>query len=388
MNIKDYLEWRGDVSLAYSPFNDVDNLCLCQAFYIKFEELIDSVNDVYTIKQLSDLYFKNHSEEELKDESDSPNILRLLAQSVRFKDAKLHHFVSIYNEESMEQFAVAQIELSDGNCFVVFRGTDDTLVGWKEDFKLAYDVISSQVSANEYVLKYLKPFKKYIFAGHSKGGALALSAAMNCPSMIQRNIEVIYSNDGPGLNDKYFYNEEFKAIKDRIIKIVPEFDIIGTIFDNKEIKHIVAKANANPIMQHSVSSWEILNNKIIETQINELSEVIKEGFDDFLTNVEISKRKKFVLEVFDALDELHIHTLSELSQIGIKPFINALMVIGDMDEEVKDTANKFISIFTKILEYKAKSTSQMINDKANQAKEEISEYITNKAKQIKKVKIK
>jgi len=388
MNIKDYLEWRGDLSLKVSPFNDVDNMILCQAFYARFDSYIKDYKESLTLKELSDLYFTYHNESECENETDSPNILRLLGESERFKDARLHHFISIYNKKTTEQFAAAQIDLSDGSTFVVFRGTDDTLVGWKEDFKLAYEVIEAQMSASEYVLKYLKPFKKYIFAGHSKGGCLAIYAAMSLANNIQNNIQTIYSNDGPGLNQDYINKTEFQSIKDKIIKIVPEYDIIGTIYDSDDYRHIVVKSEVNPIMQHSMGNWDVKGTKLVLSSYSESSLLIKKGFKNFLNNVEVEKRKQFVLAVFKSMDELKIETLSQLSTVSFMQIINALKAISEMDESTKETANKFIEIFTSILEHKAKTTSDLISEKANQAKDEISEYIATKTKQIKKVKLK
>ena len=218
MNIIDYLKWRGDLSFKQDSFNEVDNLCLCHMSYTMFDDLIDT-NTVITIKELADLFFARHSEEEIKANksfvADAPYTLKALAESARFKDLKLHHFVSILNPETTEQFCAFQVDISDKLVFVCFRGTDDSLIGWKEDFKIAYEVTRAQESSKEYVKEYLKPLKKYIFAGHSKGGNLAIYAAMNANTSIRKRILTVYSNDGPGIADEFIDQNVYQEMKDR-----------------------------------------------------------------------------------------------------------------------------------------------------------------------------
>lgn len=369
MNIIDYLKWRGDLDFKQDPFNEVDNLCLCHMAYTMFDDLID-INTIITIQDLSALFFAKHSEEEIKANksfvADAPYTLKALANTNRFKNLKLHHFVSILNPETTEQFCAFQIDLSENLVFVCFRGTDDSLIGWKEDFKIAYEVTKAQLSSSEYIEKYLKPLKKYIFAGHSKGGNLAIYAAMNAKKSTRKRIISIYSNDGPGIADEFINQEVYQEMKDRYFKIVPEFDVFGLIYDHCE-KMKVVKSDSFFLLQHAATSWQVMGNQFeVLPSINPESKMIKDGFDDFMKEVSIESRKDLIEELFLALNELGVSKASDLSKTSITALIKAIKKVFEMNEEQKENGYKFVKIFTDMI-------SNSVNQRINNTKEAIQE---------------
>ena len=374
MNIIDYLKWRGDLSFKQDSFNEVDNLCLCHMSYTMFDDLIDT-NTVITIKELADLFFARPSEEEIKANksfvADAPYTLKALAESARFKDLKLHHFVSILNPETTEQFCAFQVDISDKLVFVCFRGTDDSLIGWKEDFKIAYEVTRAQESSKEYVKEYLKPLKKYIFAGHSKGGNLAIYAAMNANTSIRKRILTVYSNDGPGIADEFIDQNVYQEMKDRYIKIVPEFDVFGLIYDHcPNVK--VVKSDSFFLLQHAATSWQVMGNKFeITESITMESKMIKDGFDGFMKEVNIKERKELIEELFLALNELGVSKASDLSKTSIKALIRAVSKVFAMNENQKENGLKFVKIFT-----------DMFSNSVNQRIIDTREAIQEKSKEI------
>lgn len=369
MNIIDYLKWRGDLDFKQDPFNEVDNLCLCHMAYTMFDDLID-INTVISIKDLSDLFFSKHNEEEIKENksfvADAPYTLKALSNTKRFKDLKLHHFVSILNPETTEQFCAFQIDLSTDLGFVCFRGTDDSLIGWKEDFKIAYEVTRAQLSSSEYIENYLKPLKKYIFAGHSKGGNLAIYAAMNAKKATRKKIVAIYSNDGPGIADEFINQEVFKEMKDRYIKIVPEFDVFGLIYDHCPNMKVV-KSDSFFLLQHAATSWQVMGNQFeFVPTINKESKMIKDGFDDFMKEVSIDARKELIEELFLALNELGVSKASDLSKTSVSALVKAIKKVFEMNESQKENGLKFVKIFTDMI-------SNTVNQRINDTKEAIQE---------------
>ena len=177
MNILDYLKWRGDLTFKQDPFNIVDNVILSQMAYTVFDPYVTEKGS-YTVKEISDMYFKEHTEQECIDSSSfiglAPLVLKGMAETVRFKDAVIHDFVSETDTETHQQFACFSIDLSDKTTYVAFRGTDDTLTGWQEDFCLSYETVPAQISAVNYLNKHIKRGRKYRIGGHSKGGNLAV----------------------------------------------------------------------------------------------------------------------------------------------------------------------------------------------------------------------
>ena len=374
MNIIDYLKWRGDLSFKQDPFNEVDNLCLCHMTYTVFDDLID-YNSALTIRELSDLFFLKHSEEEIKASrsfvADAPYTLKELGMSRRFGDLRIANFVSILNEETTEQFCALQIDLGNGLIFVSFRGTDDTIIGWKEDFKITYEITRAQKSALNYVNKDLLRGRKYIFAGHSKGGNLAIYAAMNAPKRIRNRIVSVYSMDGPGIADEFIDEKLFQEIKDRYIKIVPEFDVFGMIYDHCENLKIV-KSDSFFLNQHAATSWQVMGKDFEYLEdVSSESRMIKDNLIAFMNEVGLEKREDFVEACFGALNELGIKNVSDMSRASLNALIRAIKRFADMDEQNKETGYKLIKVFTDMI-------SGSFNVKINETKEVIHDTLFNK----------
>ena len=156
MNMLDYLVWRGDLTFAQSEFNEVDNLILCYLVYVNLDGIAPEMGEeAVSVRQLSETFFTRYSEKELeKDKSFirfAPVVLKEMAQTRRFGDLLVQNYVNKVDLEKMLQFAAMEIQLGDGTTFVAYRGTDDTIVGWKEDFYLSRGVVPAEKEAVDYL---------------------------------------------------------------------------------------------------------------------------------------------------------------------------------------------------------------------------------------------
>lgn len=379
MNIIDYLKWRGDLSLKASPFNEVDNLIISQMAYTGFDEYF-KLKDSYTISELSDLFFNDHTDEEIMASKSfvklAPFVLREMANSIRFKDCLVHDFVSTIDEKTFEQFCCFQVDLSDHTTYVAFRGTDDTIVGWHEDFCMSFEIVPAQVAAKEYIQK-LSPYRKYRIGGHSKGGALALYAGLNAPRK-GKNIINVYSNDGPGLNRKYLSQEELDAyenIKGKIIKIVPEFDFFGVLFSKDYITKVV-ESDAVMLLQHSAMSWLVEGTKFVETTLSEESKMIEVNYREFLDNANEEECKAFTEEIFDVLRDNNVDTVSEFIEGGLPLFVKTLYDISNMNKKSKAFAKSIFDAFIK-------GYGSGVGEKVKTAKDNLMESVIEKEKSLK-----
>lgn len=379
MNIIDYLKWRGDLSLKASPFNEVDNLIISQMAYTGFDEYF-KLKDSYTISELSDLFFNDHTDEEIMASKSfvklAPFVLREMANSIRFKDCLVHDFVSTIDEKTFEQFCCFQVDLSDHTTYVAFRGTDDTIVGWHEDFCMSFEIVPAQVAAKEYIQK-LSPYRKYRIGGHSKGGALALYAGLNAPRK-GKNIINVYSNDGPGLNRKYLSKEElegYENIKNKIIKIVPEFDFFGVLFSKDYITKVV-KSDAVMLLQHSAMSWLVEGTKFVETTLSEESKMIEVNYREFLDNANEEECKAFTEEIFDVLRDNNVDTVSEFIEGGLPLFVKTLYDISNMNKKSKAFAKSIFDAFIK-------GYGSGVSEKVKTAKDNLMESVIEKEKSLK-----
>lgn len=379
MNIIDYLKWRGDLSLKASPFNEVDNLIISQMAYTGFDEYF-KLKDSYTISELSDLFFNDHTDEEIMASKSfvklAPFVLREMANSIRFKDCLVHDFVSTIDEKTFEQFCSFQVDLSDHTTYVAFRGTDDTIVGWHEDFCMSFEIVPAQVAAKEYIQR-LSPYRKYRIGGHSKGGALALYAGLNAPRK-GKNIINIYSNDGPGLNRKYLSQDELDAyenIKGKIIKIVPEFDFFGVLFSKDYITKVV-KSDAVMLLQHSAMSWLVEGTKFVETTLSEESKMIEVNYREFLDNANEEECKAFTEEMFDVLRDAGVDTVSEFIEGGLPLFVKTLYDISNMNKKSKAFAKSIFDAFIK-------GYGSGVSEKVKTVKDNLMESVIEKEKSLK-----
>lgn len=379
MNIIDYLKWRGDLSLKASPFNEVDNLVISQMAYTGFDEYF-KLKDSYTISELSNLFFNDHTDEEIMASKSfvklAPFVLREMANSIRFKDCLVHDFVSTIDEKTFEQFCCFQVDLSDHTTYVAFRGTDDTIVGWHEDFCMSFEIVPAQVAAKEYIQK-LSPYRKYRIGGHSKGGALALYAGLNAPRK-GKNIINIYSNDGPGLNRKYLSKEElegYENIKNKIIKIVPEFDFFGVLFSKDYITKVV-KSDAVMLLQHSAMSWLVEGTKFVETTLSEESKMIEVNYREFLDNANEEECKAFTEEIFDVLRDNNVDTVSEFIEGGLPLFVKTLYEISNMNKKSKAFAKSIFDAFIK-------GYGSGVSEKVKTVKDNLMESVIEKEKSLK-----
>ena len=208
-NIEDYLVWRGDLSFSADPFNEVDNLILAQMAYVDFDGVVSVPGETkpLTLAEVNEAYHQIHTEEELRARktfiSSAPFLMEKAAKTARFGSILLTDYVNIVSVEAQEQMAVLTYLLPDGTSYVAFRGTDDTVVGWKEDFNLSYmDETLGQKHAVEYMnLCFADNHRPLRVGGHSKGGNFAVYASAFCDPSIRTQIREVYTNDGPGLLD-------------------------------------------------------------------------------------------------------------------------------------------------------------------------------------------
>lgn len=202
-NIEDYLLWRGDLTFEQDEFNLVDNLILAELAYVDFKDIIPAAGsgEKITLKQACDDFFELHDEEELKLVKSfiwyAPFFMKKMAHTKRFADMLLGNYALHNNEEKQVQFGAFTAEPGDGSIYVSFMGTDDSLVGWKEDFNMSFiRPIPSQLEAAEYVNETIKYSRRKIrLGGHSKGGNLAIYAAVKAKPSLRRRIIAVYNND-------------------------------------------------------------------------------------------------------------------------------------------------------------------------------------------------
>lgn len=350
-NIISYLKDYGKNSFNQSPFNEVDNACICQMFYADIDEYFKSKKS-YTLKELAALLFFDHSDTELKKSksliSGAPFVLKEMAKSDRFKDLVLTNFKVIEDKTKDELFCAGELRLDENTSYIVYRGTKDTVNSWKESFSLIYKKTASHVDADKYLRRTIKNDRKYYVGGHSKGGTMAIYAALVNPEC-HSNIIKVYSNDGPGLNPKILpenYHDNFKTLQGKYVKIIPEFDIFGTIFSSSRKKRII-KSNAIALRQHDIMLWIVDGNKFVDGKPLKRVEILRKAFEDYANTV---SDEEFALFLNNYESLLNKHGIDEIKGglNGMLPFvITSLSSVPTMSSNSKKVTMNLVKLIIK-----------------------------------------
>lgn len=334
-NVIDYLTWRGDISLACVPFNAVDNLALSLLAYILFENVM-SKNDRLTVKQAA-LELSGRPNDFGVMKNDHIRLLSELAGGARFQNAEISHCVSEIDPNEEKQFAAITIHLDDGSCFVAFRGTDNTLIGWKEDFNLSFiSPVPAQTASVQYLTDVAMQTTGAIrVGGHSKGGNLAIYAASQCSRLIQDRIVSIFSNDGPGLDDATFGSDGYTRMKDRFHSFVPQSSVIGMLLQHQE-NYAVVTSHAIGLFQHHPYTWQV-NRSGFEMldAIRPGSRYVNATLKNWLSSVSIEKRMIFVDTLYTVLSATNATTLEGLTAGWWKHAYAMLMKAKNIDSQTR-----------------------------------------------------
>ena len=345
-NLLDYLEWRGDLTLKQAPFNEVDNLILSEIAFLDFFGIVPEpgMGQGITIKEAASRYFADRSADEKIDmgvliPDVIPQLLRKMAATKRFGAMKLNGYVDYLDAEKVEQFAALTIETGDGMVYLAFRGTDDTLAAWKEDFMLAYlPEVPAQRSAVDYTMVMAKqyPRRKLRLGGHSKGGNLAIWVGVFVPEHIQRRIQQIWSNDGPGFLTDIRMLPGYQRVEKQIVSIVPKSSVVGMLLHHEKEQAIV-ESNYSGLLQHDGFSWQVLGDRFVRADsMTRQSKISDRTLQEWVARMPLEQKKRFVEGLFEVLSASGAETLSDLKEERLKNAIAMARAMKDMEKDTRD----------------------------------------------------
>lgn len=340
-NIIDYLLWRGDILITKEqPFNEVDSMIMARLSYLLFDKL--KLKDVITIEDAAKR-MEAFPEEDFLNVNDK-EFITCLGKSDRFKKMEVTDYIKVADKEAQKQFGAATIHLSKKEMYISYMGTDSTINGWKEDFNMAFmDNVPCQISGSEYLAKisHKYPHKKIRVGGHSKGGNVAIYAAITSAPSIQDRIIKVYNYDGPGFNKNITDKYENKDIIKKIETYIPQESVIGKTLDHKE--KVTTVLSRRGLLGHDIYSWEILGKDIIKSLgTTNISIDIDKTITDWLSNTTIEQRKIFIDTIFEILNSTDLDTFNELPK------------------NLKDTIPKILKKYSEISSDEKKTISEMI----------------------------
>lgn len=357
-DIFDYLKWRGDLSFERDGFNEVDNLIFSSLAYIDFEGIVPkgSCTANVTLHQAA-LQLKALQRSNTKNAffSRFPELLEKTAQTNRFKDVLLTCYISELDYAIPNQFSSIVFSINKKEHYLAFRGTDDNLAGWKEDFLMSFkEVVLAQLQAVDYVNTVLSHLRgRFFIGGHSKGGNLAIYAAAYTNDKNRNRITAIFNNDGPGFQKSIISTTGYHAISKRIHTFIPKSSVVGMLLEHGDDYKIVSSSE-NLITSHNPLTWAVSGTSfVLEKELSKTSLQINEALQTWLASLTLEQREQFVEGLFDVIHASGAETLTDLSNERLTVIDAMVKKIKSMDKEtrglLKDTAIHFLSIRQRLI---------------------------------------
>ena len=314
-NILDYLDWRGDLPVTADGWNDIDALVLATCCYNDFPDAAVPGARWSLGEMLPSLPALTPARQDNQYAVAKRSLLGAMASTRRFGQMLFHDFVNVVDEAKSMQFSAVTVDAPDGSSLVAFRGTDSTLVGWKEDFMMAFETpVPAQAAALEYLERVAAATTGPLrVAGHSKGGNLAVYAAMNASEAVQKRVEAVYSFDGPGLDEASLHSEGYARVSGRIRSFVPQASIVGMLLAYHPQYTVVKSTALGGIGQHDTLTWQVKGARFVAVdQLDRGSEVIDQTLHEWLRQCAPEQRRVFVNTLFDILQSTDAVTLTDM----------------------------------------------------------------------------
>ncbi len=347
----DYLDWRGDLSFDASPMNEVDSLILSQISYMDFEGIVPEElgGEPISLAAAAREYLRRHKGEiPYLGKILPPQTVSLTARAAktgRFGSLILCGYVNHVDDEAQTQFSAMTFLSERGRAYLAYRGTDDTLVGWKENFNMSFMMpVPAQLEAVSYLERMANALAGDLYlGGHSKGGNLAVYAAVKCDPSIKNRILGVFNNDGPGFDRPFVESKEYESMRGKIRTLVPQSSVVGMLLEHEE-NYEVVQSSASGLLQHNAFSWEVLGNRFIHLDtVEEESRLIDGALKEWMSEMEPEERERFVDSFYETISETGAKTLTELSAERVK----LVKIWNTLDPKSRSVILKCISLMVR-----------------------------------------
>ena len=347
-NAFDYLLWRGDLTFEADGFNEVDGSILAVLSYIDLGALSETKNRLYGMMReyLPDRKYDSLRMGLVIPSKNINRIFCLAASTRRFSSVRVSDYEAYTSVDEMCQFAAVVFHLSGSEAVVTFRGTDDTLVGWREDCAMSYlDQIPAQRMALDYLSRVAEkyPDKKLYVIGHSKGGNLAAYSFAAATDTVKKRVLRVYSYDGPGLRPELASKMRESEHKEKFVFIVPQSALVGTMFDRCN-DYTVIKSVSRGTAQHDTFGWEVKGKSFLRMpSLSPLGKRNEEQFNQSIRDMSDEERAEVIDTLFSVIDSTGASNLSELAEGKLKAIGLLMKNYGNMEKRKKDLIMSFVA---------------------------------------------
>ncbi len=353
-NVSDYIKNYGNISFKDKPFCDEDNVAMCMSFYMPLDKVVSPSFDEepktfgMASRELFALRGSKHKPVGLVLVKEISRLLMDMAARKRFAEVKVIACTDNFNKKPAVQFNAGTFLLPNGDIVVLFRGTDDTLTGWKEDLDMVSpEGIPSEKLSVEYLAEVANRFDgDIIVCGHSKGGYVAQYAVLNSPKEIRDRVKALYNNDGPGFkNYDYLGSDVYQELLPRYKHLIPQSSFIGMMLMHDDDYTIVKSSGLIGPIQHDLRTWQFKGDKLITLKDTTVSSKVTDlVFHEIVRNLTEEQRdavETAVSEIFEATGQRGLLDVKENLVEAVK---GGYLAVKELDDEtkavLKETAKK------------------------------------------------
>ena len=347
--IFDYLDQVAYDSIYDTPFNELDMLMLTEITYLPFDQIVSDQMSPDCTCRLFEAAEKVPQDLSMLVTKNRLKLLEKVASSTRFKNIKLMGYVNDIDPDIQKQFAAMIFKIKPDSYVLTFRGTDDSIIGWKEDFHMTYmDQVPAQKTAVNYLRKAMDAMPgQFILTGHSKGGNLASYAASQIEPEYQERIQSIYSYDAPGLNHSVITSQGYQTISDKIKRYIPQGSIVGMMLETPKQAQIVKSTAIGGLAQHDTFSWQISDQTfVLLDNLNPDSLQVDKTLKNWVDSVSDEELKDFFDLFFGLILDAGISSINDLTKLEN---FNKILAVFENANALTDQEREMLSRLAKLL---------------------------------------
>lgn len=354
--VLEYLEKYGKYSFEEMPMTDVDSLALCQLSYLKFDGMvpwlpdgmesqpIGETEDAVTLASLREHPDFEKLFADIRYEKPNRALYDRMVRGKRYQNLRLNYYVNVVEEQWETQFSAVTYTLGDGTHYVAYRGTDETIVGWKEDFNMAFlSPVPGQAYSVEYLNRVAEKFEgAFYVGGHSKGGNLAVYSAMNCQPDLQQRILKIYSMDGPGFRPEVLERSGYDQVAEKVVKILPHSSLVGMIFES-DMHFQVVKSKSFGLLQHDPYTWLVEGNHLVRANdLYERRRQMDNNLNEWILSLNEEQLRTFVDTLYQVITASNAHNLIDFTAEWKKSMNGVIAALKEVDQETVEALKEIV----------------------------------------------
>ncbi len=375
--ILDYLKEYGDYTLEEKPFSDVDSLVLSQFAYLKFDGMAPSPGEdkpMVTMYDLANHESYDHLYADERYREDNTALFLGMYRSRRFSGMKIGNYVNRIELERETQFSAVTYCLSNGIYYVAFRGTDENIVGWKEDLNLAFsEPVPGQLMSVEYLERTAQSIPgEFYVGGHSKGGNLAVYSSMNCDPKVRQRIRGIYDHDGPGFRPEVKQMGAYAEIEPEIHKTIPRSSLVGMLLYSDGTYQVVESKTVG-VAQHNPYTWLTDGDHFhIVEEIRAGRKFMDEALNEWILSLNQEQMHTFADTLYQIVLASETDNLIDFTNNWFQSIHKIGMALKAVDPQ---TARMIIQIMKKLFETVSANAKERFRSKGEMQKERFEEGI-------------